>query len=96
MSTHFTPKVVTYVIGSISSCEQNMIQFENIPNKDKWEYCDVIPLFPLLGSNHILTLLHTSRKFVFINTTEERINQFEIGYLTNTTLCVNNVSKDQY
>ena len=48
--------VVDYAIGNISSCEPDMIEIENrkwkIPCKDKWEYCDVIPLLPLLGVNH--------------------------------------------
>ena len=29
-------------------------------SKDKWGNCDVIPLFPLLGVNHCLSLLHMS------------------------------------
>ena len=48
------------------------------PSKYKWEYCDVIPLLPLLGVNHRQPLLHMSKIFVFINTTNERINQFAI------------------
>ena len=35
------------------------------------------------------------KRFVYINTTEERINQFEIGCMINPTLHVNNVFKDQ-
>ena len=37
-----------------------------------------------------------SKIFVFINTTEEHINQFEIGFITNPTLHVNKVFRDQY
>ena len=66
-----------------------------IPRKYKWEYCDVIPLFPLLGVNNGLPLLHMSNIFVYINTRDERINQFAIGYMINPTLHVNKVFRDQ-
>ena len=84
---NFPLKVVNYVIVTISSYEQNMIEFEKengkTPKRDKQEYCDVIQLLPLLGVNHCLTLLHISPKNVYINTSEKLINPFAIVYTIN-------------
>ena len=49
----------------------------------------------MLGVNHLLPLLHMSKRFVFINATEELINQFAIGYMTNHKLHVYKVFRDQ-
>ena len=56
---------------------------------------DFIPLFPLLGVNHSQPLLHISKIFVYIYTTDERINPFAIGYIINLTLHVNKVFIEQ-
>ena len=61
MSTNFPLKDVNHVIGTISSCSKNMVEFEKlikIPSKYKWEYCDVIPLLTLLGVNNCQPFLH--------------------------------------
>ena len=96
MKTNLSIKVIQYAIGIISSCEKNMIQVrKETPSKDKWVYCDVIPLLTLLGVNHGPPLLHTSKTFFYINSTEERINQFSILYMINPTLHVNKLFRDQ-
>ena len=91
MSMNYPITVVNYVIGNISLCEQNMTECgkrKKIPTKNKWEYCDIILLLPLLGVNHRQPLLHIPPKNVHINGTEERIDQFVIGYMVNPTLHV--------
>ena len=50
---------------------------------------DAIPLFSLLGVNNRQPLLHISKIFVYINTTEECINKFTIGYMIKPTLHIN-------
>ena len=76
-----------------------MIEFgkgnRKTPRKDKWEYYDVVPLFPLLGANHRLLLLHMSNTYVYMSTTEKFINQFAIGYMIKPALNVNKVFRDQ-
>ena len=68
---HFPIKVVYYVIRTFSLCEQKIIEFEKKNTaKDKWKYCDVIQLLPLLGVNYCLPLLHMSKQFVYMNSTE--------------------------
>ena len=62
MPTNLPLKVLNYVMGTISSCEQKIVEFEkeNIKTSrnDKWEYCDVTLILLLLGVNHRLPLLH--------------------------------------
>ena len=55
------------------------------------ETIDVIPLLPLLGVNHRQPLLNMSKRLVYLYTTDEHINQFEIGYIINPTLHDNKV-----
>ena len=43
----------------------------------------------LLGANHHLLLLHMIESFTWLEETSERINEFEIRYMINTTLHVN-------
>ena len=65
------------------------------PSKYKWEYCTVITLLTLLGVNNCQPLLHMSKTFIFINTEKDRTNQFAIRYMTNPTLHVNKVFRNQ-
>ena len=52
-------------------------------------------MFPLLGVNHRITLLHMSNILVYIYNIEERINEFAISYMVNTTLHVNKSFKEK-
>ena len=59
------------------------------------EYCDVIPLFLLLGVNPCLPLMNMSKICVYINSIEKHINEFEIGYMVNPTLNVKKEFREQ-
>ena len=65
------------------------------PNNDKWECCDVISLLLLLGVNHCQPPSHMSKKGIYINTTEKRINQFAMGYTVNHVLHISKVFRVQ-
>ena len=43
----------------------------------------------LLGTNHLLPLFHMAKRFIWLEETKERINEFSIGYITNPTLNIN-------
>ena len=58
-------------------------------NKDKWNYCHNFPILSLLGDNHRLLVLHMAKTFICIKETSDRIDEFEIGYMINTTFHVN-------
>ena len=64
-----------------------------IKNKDKWNYCHHRPILPLLGANHRLPLLHKDKSFIWLEETEEHINEFEIGYTINPNFHVNKAFK---
>ena len=86
-------KSIKYVIITVDICEQRMIEFGKdnkiINNQDKWNHCHNLPILPFWGVNNCLPLLHMYKKFVYDHNTEERINEFAIGYMVNPTLNVN-------
>ena len=54
-----------------------------------------MPILPLFGANHCLQLLHMSKSFIFIEETEECINDFDIGYMIRPNFHVNKSFKEQ-
>ena len=54
-----------------------------------------MPMFPLLGDNHRLLLLHMVKRFIWIEETGERINKFDIGYIIHLSFYVNKTFKNQ-
>ena len=52
-------------------------------------------MLPLLGSHHRLPLLHMSKRFIWLNETKKRINEFLIGYMINPGFNVNKAFRDQ-
>ena len=49
----------------------------------------------MLGANCRMTLLHMSKSYIWIEVTNQRINEFSIGYMTNATLYKNRAFKYQ-
>ena len=62
---------------------------KNNKNKDRWNYFHRIPMLLLLGTNHRLPLIYLAKRFIWIEETGKRINEFEIGYIINPSLYVN-------
>ena len=83
----------------MNSCKQRMIEIgnknEKNENKDRWNYCQHFPIFPLLGANHRLPILHMAKNILWVHDTSERINEFSIGYMINSTLRVNKAFKEK-
>ena len=52
-------------------------------------------MLPLLGSNNCLPLLHMDNRFIWLEETGDRINEFEVGYMINPSLHVNKEFKEQ-
>ena len=46
-------------------------------------------MLSLLGASHRLPLFHMAKHFICNNETEQRINDFTIGYMINPGLNVN-------
>ena len=49
----------------------------------------------LLGTNHRLPLSHMAKSYIWIEETNERINDFSIGYMMNPNFSINKVFKKQ-
>ena len=52
-------------------------------------------IIAIFGVNHRPPLLDMSENFVYIHNTEERINEFSIGYMVYPTFHVNKYFKEQ-
>ena len=93
LAINFPLKVIQSIIISVNAHKQKMIETgnknEKIKNKDKWNDCHHFLIFPLLGANHRLPLLHMDKISIWIEENMERINQFDIGYMINIALHVN-------
>ena len=49
----------------------------------------------LLGNNYCLPLSHMAKSYIWIEETNQRINEFSIGYKMNPNLIVKNISKSK-
>ena len=49
----------------------------------------------LLGNNHRLPLSHMSKNYIWLEETNQRINEFSIGYIMNPNLIINKAFKQQ-
>ena len=49
----------------------------------------------MLGANCLMPLLHISKSYIWLEETNQRINDFSIGYTMNPTLYRNRDFKDQ-
>ena len=69
MSMNLPLELVNHVIGTIALCNHIIPELEkenrNQSRNDKWEYCDVIPILPLLGVNHGSPIFPMSNAFLY-------------------------------
>ena len=49
----------------------------------------------LLGTNNCLPLSHKAKSYIFFEETNERMNDFSIGYTMNPNLCIKKAFKEQ-
>ena len=75
----------------IEVCNEN----KTIEVKDIWNYCDRMNMLSLLGANNSLPLFHMDKRFIWINETKKRINEFTIGCIINTGLNVKKAFREQ-
>ena len=57
--------------------------------KDRWNYCNHMPILSFLGAYHRLPLFHMDKRFIWPNETKKLINEVKIGYIINPRLNVN-------
>ena len=64
-------KLIQSAISSIDTYKQDIISVGNenkkIAVKDRWNYCNHMPMISLLGANHCLPLFHMAKSFICFN-----------------------------
>ena len=68
---------------------------KTIELKDKWNQLYLLSMDSVLGVNCCISLLHMSKRNVYIEITNERINEFSFAYMCNPTLFRHKVFKEQ-
>ena len=66
---------------------------KTIETKDKRNQINVINMQSMLVANYCMPLLHMSKSYIWIEETNQRINEFSFGYMMNTTLYKNRAFK---
>ena len=98
LAKQFSLKVTQAVIFSINTYKQDIITVGNKNQKkfkDRWNYCNNIPMLSLFGANHRLPLFHMAKHFIWLNETKKRINEFTIGYMINPGLNINKAFREK-
>ena len=52
-------------------------------------------ILSLLGTNNCLPLLHMAKSYIWLEETNQRINDFSIGYMMNTNLSMKKFFREQ-
>ena len=68
---------------------------KKIEKKHKWNKLYLLSMESVLGVSCRITLLHMSKRKVYIDITNERINEFSFAYICNPTLFRHRVFKKQ-
>ena len=63
--------------------------------KEKWNQLNLFDMQSLLWTNLRMTLLHMSKSYICLEEKNQRINEFSIGYTTNTNFHRNKAFKEQ-
>ena len=73
------------------------VGYENktILSKDKWNQLNLLDMQSLIWNNFCRPLLHQSKIYIWIEETNQRINEFSIGYMMNPNLNKNKAFKEQ-
>ena len=73
------------------------VGYENktIQTKDKWNQLNFMDIQSLLGSNHRLPLSHMAKSYIWLEETNQRINEFSIVYMMNLNLSMKKNSESK-
>ena len=85
------------MLSNIATYEMNITSddFINKKNetKDKWNQLYLLSMESVLGANCRIPLLHMSKRKVYIEIKNERINEFSFAYMCNPSLFRHKVFK---
>ena len=67
---------------------------KTIDTKDKWNQIYLLIMESVLGVNCSIPLIHMSKRNIYIEKTNERMNEFSFAYMCNPTLYRHKVFKE--
>ena len=83
-------KIIDLKLSNITQYENYISEVEyinqKIETKDKWNQIDVLDMESMVVANSCMPLLHMSKPYIWIEETNQRINEFSFGYMMNPTL----------
>ena len=68
---------------------------KTIETKEKRNQINLIDIKYMLGTNHLLPLSHMAKNYICLEATNQRINEFSIGYTMNPNLNINKAFREQ-
>ena len=68
---------------------------KTIENKDKWYQLNILEMQSLLGTNNRMLLSQMDKSYSWLGKTNQRINEFSIGYMMNPNLHKNKSFREQ-
>ena len=73
------------------------VVYENkiIETKDKYNQLNLMEIQSLLGTNNCLPLSHMAKSYIWLEETNQRINDFSIGYMMNPDLNMKRYSESK-
>ena len=91
----FTIKLIDLILSNIVRYKKN-ISAEDFINKktetkNKWNQIRLLSMESMLGANCRIPLIHMSKRKIWIEETNQRINEFSFGYMFNPYLYTNKV-----
>ena len=95
----FSMKIIDLILSNIVQYEKEILAVEyinqKIETKDKWNQVNVLNMESMLVSNCRMPFLHMSKRYICIEETNQRINEFYFVYMMNPTLYKNKAFKEQ-
>ena len=68
---------------------------QKVETKDKWNQINVLDMESMLVANFCMPLLHMSKTYIWMEETNQRINDFSFGYMMNPNLYKSKAFKEQ-
>ena len=92
-------KVIKSVLFTIANHEKDILavgyEKKTIQTQEKWSQLNLMHIQSLLGNNHRLPLSHMAKSYIWLEETNQRLNEFSIGYMMNPNLSINKAFKEQ-
>ena len=95
----FSMKIFDLILSSIVIYEKDILSVDyinqKIETKEKWNQINVLDMDSMLVANCLMPLLHMSKTYIWMEETNQRINDFYFGYIINPNLYEKKYFKEQ-